>query len=89
MKTQYDRLAVLLTRPGGCTSVDVMLKLPSTCPHKRLSYMRREMGWKIQKTQIGKLIRYTGQPPVKKSDYVPKTVWQPRNIVQEMGKWKE
>lgn len=75
MKTQYDRLALLLTRPGGCTSVDVMLKLPSTCPHKRISVMEDEKGWKIQKTKVGKLIRYTGQPPKKLSDYIPRTVW--------------
>jgi hypothetical protein len=74
MKTQYDRLAVLLTRPGGCTSVDVMRTLPSTCPHKRISDMA-DKGWKVQKTKIGDLTRYTGQPPMKKSGYVPKTVW--------------
>ena len=61
MKTQYDRIAALLTRKQGCTSVDIV-KIGSVCPHKRLSVMKGR-GWKISKKQDGKLIRYTGKPP--------------------------
>lgn len=63
MKTQYDKLSHLLTRPGGCTAVDVMRLIPSTAPHKRLSDMFFLKGWEINKRKDGKLIRYTGKPP--------------------------
>jgi len=61
MKTQYDKLGHLLTRPGGCTAVDVV-RMGSVSPHKRISVLS-ERGWKINKRKDGKLIRYTGKPP--------------------------
>lgn len=61
MRTQYDKLANLLTRPGGCTAVDVV-RMGSVSPHKRISVLA-ERGWKINKRKDGKLIRYTGKPP--------------------------
>ncbi len=62
MRTQYEKIGHLLTRPGGCTAVDVMRMVPSTCPHKRVSDMQAR-GWSINKRKDGKLIRYTGKPP--------------------------
>ena len=75
MKTQYDRLEVLLTRPGGATSLELVRAVPSLCIHKRISFMALEMGWKITKTKKGKFTNYVGIPPRKQSKYVPKTVW--------------
>ena len=72
MKTQYDRLGAMLQSARGCTAVDIMRNLPSTCPHKRLSDLQAK-GWTIRKVKDGKLLRYFGKPP--KSQYVPKTVW--------------
>ena len=40
MKTQYDRIAKLLTRKEGCTSVDIV-NIGSVCPHKRLSVLKQ------------------------------------------------
>lgn len=74
MKTQYDRIGALISRPGGATSVELVRAVPSLCIHKRLSHMRLEMGWKITKKQDGKFKRYFGVSP-EKQKYVPKTVW--------------
>jgi hypothetical protein len=62
MKTQYAKLAQLLKRKSGCTSVDICAVLPSVSPHRRLSDMK-EQGWTILKKQDGKLKRYFGTPP--------------------------
>lgn len=72
MLTQYQRIAQLITRPGGATSVQIVRAVPSLSIHKRLSVMRLEMGWKINKTRDGKFTRYVGTPP---QQYQPKTVW--------------
>lgn len=77
MKTQYDRLAVLLTRPGGCTMLEVSRVCNSTTPSRRVSDMR-DRGWIITKHKVeGKNYhRFFGNPPpAKKTKYVPKTVW--------------
>lgn len=62
MKTQYEKLGHLLTRPGGCTAVDVV-RMGSVSPHKRISFLAKQRGWTINKRKDGKLIRYTGKPP--------------------------
>ena len=72
MKTQYDRIGELISRPGGATSVQIVRAVPSLSIHKRLSVMRLEMGWKIKKLRDGKFTRYIGQPPKAKT---PTTVW--------------
>ena len=72
--TQYDRIALLLIRPQGATSVDLVRAVPSLSIHKRISHMRLVMGWNIRKVRDGKFIRYFGTPPNQKK-YVPKTVW--------------
>lgn len=68
--TQHQKLAKLLTRKQGCTSVEICDALPSVSPHRRLSDMK-ELGWTILKKQDGKLKRYFGKPPVSLS-----TAWK-------------
>lgn len=60
--TQHQKLARLLTRKRGCTSVDICDALPSVSPHRRLTDMK-EQGWTILKRQDGKLKRYFGIAP--------------------------
>lgn len=60
--TQHQKLARLLTRKRGCTSVDICDALPSVSPHRRLTDMK-EQGWTILKQQDGKLKRYFGIAP--------------------------
>ncbi len=60
--TQCDKLAKLLTRKRGCTSVDIVDVLPSVSPHRRLSDLK-EQGWTILKKQDGRLKRYFGIAP--------------------------
>lgn len=60
--TQHEKLARLLARKNGCTSVDICDALPSVSPHRRLSDMK-EAGWVILKKQEGKLKRYFGIAP--------------------------
>lgn len=74
MKTQHDRMATLLTRPQGATSVELARAAPSLSVHKRISELRLKKGWTITKRQDGKFLRYFGKPP-KVVKYVPKTVW--------------
>jgi hypothetical protein len=64
MKTQYDRIAKLLTRKRGCTPMEIVQVAGTVCPHKRLSEMR-ERGWWITREEIaGKSYgRYRGIAP--------------------------
>lgn len=59
---QHEKLAKLLTRKTGCTSVDICDALPSVSPHRRISDLK-EQGWTILKKQDGRLKRYFGTPP--------------------------
>jgi hypothetical protein len=63
MLTQHQKLARLLTRKAGCTSVEICQALPSVSPHRRLSDMK-DKGWVILKKRGGKLITYFGNPPI-------------------------
>ena len=63
MKTQYDRIASLISRKQGATSIQLAKAAPSLSIHKRLSEMRREKGWTIFKQQDGKVLRYFGKSP--------------------------
>lgn len=74
MKTQHDRMATLLTRKQGATSVELARAAPSLSVHSRISELRLKKGWTITKRQDGKFLRYFGKPP-KVVKYVPKTVW--------------
>lgn len=61
--TQHQKLAKLLTRKRGCTSVDIVAVLPSVSPHRRISDLK-EHGWTILKKRgVGRLITYFGTPP--------------------------
>lgn len=60
---QHKKLAKLLTRKRGCTSVDICDALPSVSPHRRISDLK-EQGWTILKRKgTGRLINYFGTPP--------------------------
>lgn len=61
--TQHQKLAKLLTRKRGCTSVDIVAVLPSVSPHRRLTDMKQQ-GWTILKRKgDGRLITYFGTAP--------------------------
>lgn len=60
--TQHQKLARLLTRKRGCTSVDICDALPSVSPHRRISDLK-EQGWTILKRKGARLITYFGTPP--------------------------
>jgi len=66
MKTQLDKLAVLLTRSRGITSYEIIMELGTVSPHKRLSELK-ERGWTITKRKVnGKNYhRYFGKRPEK------------------------
>jgi hypothetical protein len=51
MKTQYDRIAKLLTRKRGCTPMEIVQAVGSVCPHRRLKDMR-DKGWTITRRQV-------------------------------------
>lgn len=74
MKTQHERMATLLTRTEGATSLELARVAPSLSIHKRLSELRLNKGWTITKKQDGKYLRYFGKPP-KAVQYKPRTVW--------------
>lgn len=67
MQTQYQRMAKLLTRKQGASSLELAQVAPSLSVHKRLSVMRLEKGWVILKRkEPGKLTVYFGTPPKSK-----------------------
>lgn len=49
--TQYDTLAKLLTRKSGVTPMEIVQKVGTVCPHKRLSEMKQK-GWRIWREAI-------------------------------------
>jgi hypothetical protein len=51
MKTQYDILAKLLTRKTGVTPMEIVTRVGTVCPHKRLSEMKTR-GWRIRRESI-------------------------------------
>ena len=63
-KTQLQRLALLLVKKQGTTTVEIARFLPSTTPTRRLSDMR-EKGWtityKLKDDGVTKI--YFGTPP--------------------------
>lgn len=67
--TQTQRLAKLLQRPKGCTSMDIIREVGTTSPSKRLSEMR-DAGWLILKDKVDgtNYHRFKGVPPAKQID---------------------
>ena len=63
-RTQYARIATLLTRQRGATALEIITGAGTVCPHKRMEEMRRR-GWTITRRQVpGKTYgRYFGVPP--------------------------
>lgn len=63
--TQYDMLGKLLTRKSGVTPMEIIQKVGTVCPHKRLSEMKAK-GWTISRQPIkGKSYGvYRGVAPV-------------------------
>lgn len=63
-KTQYDRLARLLTRKGGCTALQIIEAVGTTSPHSRLAEMKSK-GWVIMRRAVPKKTYgyYVGLPP--------------------------
>ena len=64
MKTQYDRIARLLTRRRGATAMEVSQEAGTVSAHSRFSEMRRK-GWTITRKPLqGKNYgTYHGMPP--------------------------
>lgn len=64
-RTQYERLARLLTRKAGATAMDIVEAVGTVCPHKRLSELKAR-GWHITREQVaGKSYGvYRGVAPV-------------------------
>lgn len=51
MKTQYEKLARLLTRRKGVTAWEISQEVGTTCPHKRLADMKTR-GWLITRREV-------------------------------------
>ena len=64
--TQYERLAKLLTRKRGATSLEIIQAAGTVSPHSRLSEMKAK-GWTIWRKEMdGKTYgRYFGMAPKK------------------------
>lgn len=64
--TQTQRLARLLQRRRGCTSMDIIRECGSVTPSRRLSDMR-EAGWLILRDKVEgeNYFRFKGYPPRK------------------------
>jgi len=62
--TQSQRLAQLLTRKRGVTSMEIISEVGTVSPHRRLADLK-EQGWTITKTEVaGKNYhRYFGVAP--------------------------
>lgn len=61
MQTQYTRIAKLICRKQGATSIELAHAAPSLSVHKRLSELRLQKGYTITKRQDGKVNRYFGK----------------------------
>lgn len=64
MRTQSQLLGKLLSRKCGATPMEIIVKVGTVCPHKRMADLKA-MGWTITKQKIkGKTYhRYYGQAP--------------------------
>lgn len=64
--TQYYRLAKILTRKRGATSMDIATQARTVSPHSRLAELKAR-GWRIWREAVpGKNYgRYFGTPPKK------------------------
>ena len=51
MKTQPEKLAKLLTRKSGVTSLEIILSIGTVCPHRRMSDLK-ERGWIITSRKV-------------------------------------
>jgi len=51
MKTQYDRIARLLTRRSGCTAMDIIREAGTVSPNSRMAEMKAR-GWQIERKAI-------------------------------------
>lgn len=62
--TQFERLAKLLTRKQGVTSMEIISVVGTVCPHKRLSDLKAR-GWMIFKKPVAgrNFYRYSGVAP--------------------------
>lgn len=62
--TQHQLLAKLLSRKCGTTALEIIQRVGTVCPHKRMSDLKA-MGWTITKQQVhGKRYhRYFGTAP--------------------------
>ena len=49
--TQHQILARLLSRKCGTTAMEIIARVGSVCPHKRMSDLKA-MGWTITKKQV-------------------------------------
>jgi hypothetical protein len=49
--TQHQILAKLLSRKCGTTAMEIIARVGSVCPHKRMSDLKA-MGWTITKKQV-------------------------------------
>jgi len=63
-KRKLDILAQMLTSKSGCRSYEIMKKLPTVCPHRRLTDLKNE-GWTIttKEDKKNKCKIYFGKPP--------------------------
>jgi len=64
MKTQLEKLKVLLRRKRGVTAMEIVSEVGTVCPHKRLSELK-EQGWTITRNVVcGRSYgRYFGSSP--------------------------
>jgi len=67
MKTQTERIAALISRPQGATSMELIRGGRTTTPSRRVSDLR-EAGWTIEKGKVpGKNFHvFFGKAPKKK-----------------------
>lgn len=49
--TQHQILAKLLSRKSGATALEIIQRVGTVCPHKRMSDLKA-MGWTITKRRV-------------------------------------
>lgn len=49
--TQHQILAKLLSRKSGTTALEIIQRVGTVCPHKRMSDLKA-LGWTITKKQV-------------------------------------
>lgn len=62
-KAQLDKLVEMLSKKEGATSAEIARRLPSVCPHRRITDLKKD-GWTILKKQDGPLKRYWIVQPI-------------------------